>query len=71
MASKKDADQIKITVMCDIIVSEREWRELMESHGRDMTHQVTPAHVQKAAKTILKNAFNKMGFPQPHIPDYS
>lgn len=71
MASKKDADQIKVTVMCDIIVSERQWRDLMEANGRSMSGVVTPAHVQKAAKAILKKNFEKMGFSQPHIPDYS
>lgn len=70
MATKKDPDEVKITLMCDIVVSEQRWRELMKSHGIDMSGIYTGAHVQKAAKRIVKNKFEEMGFPQPQIPEF-
>lgn len=70
MTPRKDPDEVKITVMCDIIVSDKQWRELMISHGKNMDTVVTSGHVQRAAKTILKRNFEAMGSPQPHIPDY-
>lgn len=70
MASKKDPDEIKITLICDLIVSEKAWKDLMKKHGRDMSGVVVGSHVQHAGKTILKKKFEEMGFPQPQIPDY-
>lgn len=69
MASKKNPDEVRVTLMCDIVVSEKAWRALMESHGRSMSGVVIPSHVQKAAKAIVKRNFEQMGFPQPQIPD--
>lgn len=56
--------------MCDLYVDEDKWIELMKSYGRNMTGIVTGSHVQKSAKTILKNKFSELGFPQDHIDNF-
>ena len=66
MASR-NPDEIRVTLMVDLVVSERNWRRLMEEHGRDLTGIVIPAHVQRVGKTIVKREFERLGFPQPHI----
>lgn len=70
MATKKNPDEIRVTLVCDIVISDSGWRELMGKYGRSLEGHYTASHVQKSAKTIVKKKFEEMGFPQPQIPDY-
>lgn len=69
MASKSaaDKDRLKVSVVVDLVVSEKEWLQLMKANGKDMTGVVVPAHVSHAARKILKREFERIGFPQPQI----
>ena len=64
MTARKDPDEVKVTLYMEIKVSDKRWRALMESHGRDMNGVVIGAHVINAAKTILRREFAELGFPQ-------
>lgn len=60
----KDPDKIKVSVVVDVTVSERKWREMCLQQGISLDGQVIPAHVARSVKAGALAQMKAMGFPQ-------
>jgi len=62
--TSKDPDQVKVSLVVDITVSERAWRAKCAELGIDLNGIVIPAHVAATIKQAAMQHFAALGFPQ-------
>ena len=57
-------DDIFVSVVCDVVVSEAAWRKWCAVQGVDLTGVVPAAHIAQTMRSLLDVGLTDIGFPQ-------